>query len=207
MNELFRSNSSEHPKDATSPDRKYSIDALHCRTVNTSWRPLTPNSRYQYRRNLQVEAFLYNACSFPSVCQTVPNWVSHDSLLNDMFLTTTKQVLRLEKDTRKSFTEICKVKLDTCYVNAFVKLQCNWQDMWHSFKGRGRTESIKRLHRRSFTIPNQHLPLSHLIPISAAPLEVALLFCTGAEVPVRMIRHWDLLENLPRWQWANSREL
>lgn len=151
MNELFRSNSFEHQKDATSPDRKYSIDALHCRTVNTSWGPLTPNNQYQYRCNLQVEAFLYNVCSFPSVCQTVPNWVSHDSLLNDMFLTTTKQVLRLEKDTRKSFTEICKVKLDTCYVNTFVKLQCNWQDMWHSFRGeaeqsqsRGSTDALSQ---------------------------------------------------------------
>jgi len=32
-------------------------------------------------------------------------------------------------------------------------------------------EFIKALHRGSFTVPNQHLPLPDLIPVSTAPLE------------------------------------
>lgn len=115
------------------------------------------------------KCFCYRVCSFPTIHLPTASSRFPGCSQDDVCLTNTYQMLQLEKDTRKSFVNICKVKPETYRANAFVKLQRHFQ---HTTQISGAGAEWSPL-RYSAEAPSQsrRVPLPDVIPFSTAPLE------------------------------------
>lgn len=113
VTELFRSN--KEVKGAASPAGKCGTGALHRSTGTSSRGSFPATGEEQYRPWPEMKSLFVptSVLAHLTVCETVPNSLFPNCSQNYKFLRNREQVLRWEKDTRKSFMKTCPVKPET----------------------------------------------------------------------------------------------
>lgn len=154
--------------------------------------------------SLKLTAFWYYVCSFPS--RHLKNCIQVITSRDDTLLRNAWQVVKLERDTRKSLVkrsaEWNRRTAGLMHLLSFSAICSAFDTVLRVWR---RTVSIEISHRGSFTIPSQRLPLSDVIPLVQLHWKQELLswlsqpwhWAARSGVPRGMAEGWNQSENAP----------